>query len=64
MIAAASFGLDQITINDFVNLNDGQHQVRVSGADIPHHLIPTVAENIRQVLVDFARGNGEISINH
>jgi len=51
--AAASFGLDQITLNDFVNLFDGQHHLRISSADIPHHLIPTVAKCIRQVLVDF-----------
>ena len=63
VIAAGSFGLDQITINDFVNLNDGQHQVRVSGADIPLNLIPSIAANIRHALVNLAGVGGGTPVN-
>ena len=55
MIAAGSLGLDRITVNDFVNFNNGLHEVRVAGADIPHYLIPAVAANIREAIVDFTR---------
>ena len=49
-IAATSFGLDQIAMLDYVNMHDGQHHLRVSGADIPHSYLPKVATHIRQIL--------------
>ena len=64
VIAAPSFGLDQITLNDFVNLHDGQHHLRVSGADIPHSLLFLVAVQIRRALVNFADAHGGSHTNN
>jgi hypothetical protein len=54
VIAATSFGLDQIVVLDYVNMHDGRHQLRVSGADLPHYYLPQVAAQIRQVIAEFS----------
>lgn len=59
VIAASSFGLDQIVVLDYVNMHDGRHQIRVSGADLPQHYLPKVAAQIRQVIAEFSGAHGQ-----
>jgi hypothetical protein len=35
VFAGSSFGLDRLALLDFVNIHDGLHYLRVSGADVP-----------------------------
>lgn len=34
-VSASSFGLDRVTVIDFVNMHDDAHYIRISGADLP-----------------------------
>jgi len=43
---APSFGLDVVTVTDFVNIHDNRHYLRVSGADLPAWMVPTLADVI------------------
>jgi hypothetical protein len=63
VIAASSFGLDQIVVLDYVNMHDGRHQLRVSGADLPHSYLPKVAAQIRQVIAEFSGVHGGSKTN-
>ncbi len=47
---ADSFGLDVVTLTDYVNIFDGRHKLRVSGADLPSALLPDIARVIRDTL--------------
>ena len=64
VIAASSFGLDQIVLLDYVNMHDGQHHLRVSGADIPHCFLTGVVSCIRKILIEFAGADIGTSTNH
>jgi hypothetical protein len=55
VLAAASLGLDQLTINDFVNIANGQHEVRIASADIPHELLPVIAAHTRDAIGAFTQ---------
>ena len=50
VFAASSFGLDRVTITDFVNMHDDEHYIRISGADLPPGLSEQVGATIASSL--------------
>ena len=49
-VAGGSFGLDLVGLTDFVNIHDGLHYLRVSGADIPLELVASMGFHIRSAI--------------
>ncbi len=55
VLAAGTLGLNQITVNDFINLTNQNHQVRIASADIPLSLVFDIATHIRQTILSFSQ---------
>lgn len=57
-LRANSFGLDRYSFLDFVDIHDGAHYLRISGADVPERQAQGLGRHIRDATAEMLSGNG------